>query len=339
MAGPLRVEPDARAWRWLQASLTDDGTVATVVPPIFEAYARILHPATLETPTGETDAWGGPRYASREITWCDAASLIGNRLGKLQPWTLWLSRFGEVGRDEPGGGRIVDGHTVPQDTLLPGGLPVPAGSRIEDPDAGELPLPLLAALATRLNDEHGDTEVIAAVWEGRELDVDHPGVVFGWSDRRRSRFGRLGERFAARRERRQWQREYEDAVRASIDPQVTSAMRAGSVLGLPRELQGRGHVLLRTQLATFGDPRWVESAGLGWRPRSHPDHFDEPGRTPNAVWPAAPHGAPAWFVAADLDLDFTLVGGNERLIERLLTDTAFETEAIGPSDRLVEHLP
>ena len=57
MAGPLRVEADVSSARWVQEALHEDGTVATLVPPIFDAYARILHPATLETPSG-ADAWG-----------------------------------------------------------------------------------------------------------------------------------------------------------------------------------------------------------------------------------------------------------------------------------------
>ncbi|GEK79943.1 hypothetical protein [Agrococcus baldri] len=328
MAGPLRVEHDVGLARWLPDALADDGTIAVVVPPIFEAYARILHPATLDMPTGETDAWGAPQYASREITWDEAASLIGDRLGERQPWTLWLSRFGEVGYDSPEHGRMVDGHVVPEDTVLPSGVRVPAGSRIQDPEGSDVPLPLLAALAELLVDEHGDAEVLTAAWEGSGLDPSGTSAFFlfdeGMSEREQ------------RREAKRLQAELHAARLASIDPEVTAAMRASEVLGLPREGQGRGHVLLRARLATFRDPRWVESAGLGWIRGGQPEHPDERGRTPNAMWPVEPAAAPAWFVATELDLDCTLVGGSARLIDRLLADPALETERIRPTDTLVD---
>ena len=79
MAGPLRVEHDVEVARWVQEALRDDFSVGAVVPPIFDAYARILHPATLDVTTDETDAWGNQRFASREITWAEAAVLIGDR--------------------------------------------------------------------------------------------------------------------------------------------------------------------------------------------------------------------------------------------------------------------
>ncbi len=95
MAGPLRVEHDVEVARWVQEGLADFGSVAANIPPIFDAYARILHPASLDVATDETDAWGNPQFASREITWAEAAELIGDRAGGSQPYTAWLARFGE----------------------------------------------------------------------------------------------------------------------------------------------------------------------------------------------------------------------------------------------------
>lgn len=311
MAGRLRVEHDVSRARWLQEALADLGSIAAVVPPIFDAYARILHPATLETPTGETDAWGMPAYASREITWAEAASLIGDRLGEPQPYTAWLQRFGEIRRDLPDGSRQMQGHT-------------PDGSRIGEPHDGDIPLPLLATLATLLLDEHGDAEVLTAVWEGRELDVAQgSSMLFFAGDDGRSPAEQ-------ERERREAQATHDAARSASIDPEVADAMRRGHVLGLPREQQGRGHVLLRSRLSTFADPQWVEAAGLGWR-RDWP----YPGRTPNAIWPVEPHAQPAWFVATDLDLDVTLVGGSAFVIGRILGHPAIEAERIRLTDPVV----
>ncbi|MEV7528477.1 hypothetical protein [Agrococcus sediminis] len=299
MAGPLRVEHDVEVGRWLQAALGPFGTVGAVVPPVFEAYARILHPATLSTPTGETDAWGAPVQSTREITWAEAAELVGDRAAPGEPWTAWSARFGEQQ------------------------LAMPDGGWLTEPTGGDIPLPTLTTLTELLLDEHGDAEVLVAVWEGSGLDPSST-----------STFWPIDPSLASS-ERLRRHREAEAAHRelawAAIDPAVRAAMEQQRLLGLPRERQGRGHVLLRGRLSAFADPAWVETAGLGWREGDWVDR----GRTPNAVWPAEPHGAPAWMVATDLDLDVTFVGGSAHLVGRVLAHPSLEAERARPEDPLV----
>ncbi|ROR65425.1 hypothetical protein [Agrococcus jenensis] len=300
MAGPLRVEHEVEVARWVQEALREDFSVSAVVPPVFEACARILHPASLDVPTDEMDAWGNLQFASREITWAEAAELIGDRASRSQPYTAWLARFGEQQFEMPDGGWL------------------------NEPHQGDIPLPLLTALAQLLLDEHGEADVLAAVWEGSGLDMSSVSVFAAADD---SMSGLLAD-WRARRDA-------EDAhiaeLRASIDPDVVDAMRHGHVLGLPREHQGRGHVLLRGRLVSLTDPTWVEAAGLGWRPGG----WEGDGRTPNLLWPAEPDASPAWMVATDLDLDTTLIGGSARLIGRVLAHPSFEAERVLPTDPLV----
>lgn len=303
MAGPLRVERDIEVARWVQEALRDDWTVATLVPPIFEAYARLMHPATLETPTGETDASGMPAYAAREITWAESAALLGERELSGARSTAWEARFGDTDVE------LADGRRV----LPPHGL--------------DIPVPLLTALTELLLDEHGEAEVLAAVWEGSGLDPRGSSVF--------AAFPEGTSWWKRRRETRRLQAEHRAEQVAAVDSKVLEIVLRQGGLGLPREQQGRGHVLLRTPLATFADPRWVEQAGLGWRARTQPDRLDVPGRTPNALWPSEPPAAPAWFVATDMDLDITHVGGSAHLIGRLLAHPAIEAERIRPSDPLV----
>lgn len=300
MAGPLRVEHDVEVGRWVQEALHDlDGTVASILPPVFDAYARILHPATRSVPTGETDAWGDPRFEEREVTWAEAAELVGDRLGRSEPHTPWLSRFGESQ------------------------FAMPDGGWLDEPHSGDIPLPLLSALATLLLDEHGEEEVLVAVWEGSGLDPGGSGATFfSWDDDALTPSQRKLRQAAL-------QSEAHAAHLASVDPDVRLAMGRHEVLGLPREQQGRGHVLLRGRLSAFRDPAWERTAGLGWR-----EDWPHPGRTPNLLWPAAPHAAPAWMVATDLDLDVTLVGGSGHLIGRVLAHPAFEAERVRPNDPL-----
>lgn len=300
MAGPLRVEHDVEVGRWLQEVLHPlDSTVAGTMPPVFEAYARVLHPAMLSVATDRMDAHGGQVHDTREITWREARSLIGDRIAAPQPWTSWLARFGE-------------------DQIDLGG-----GSWVGSPELGDIPLPTLTTLTELLLDEHGDAEVLVAVWEGSGLDPSST-----------STFWPIDPSLASS-ERLRRHREAEAAHRelawAAIDPAVRAAMEQQRLLGLPRERQGRGHVLLRGRLSAFADPAWVETAGLGWR---EGDWIDR-GRTPNAVWPAEPHGAPAWMVATDLDLDVTFVGGSAHLVGRVLAHPSLEAEPARPEDPLV----
>ncbi|MFA4842164.1 MAG: hypothetical protein WC580_10710, partial [Agrococcus sp.] len=275
-------------------------TVAASIPPIFDAYARILHPATRGVPTGETDAWGNPQLATHGITWAEAAALIGDRGGEPHPFTAWSARFGDQQ------------------------IAMPDGGWIDEPHQGDIPLPLLTALAELLVDEHGDAEVLAAVWEGSGLDPRGTAYAFLWPD----------DDALAPAERRvrevEMQAEARAAERASVDPEVTEAMRRGHAIGLPRDGQGREHVLLRARLGAMLDATWVEHAGLGCM-RDWPHSA----RTPNLLWPAEPHGAPAWMVATDLDLDVTLVAGSAGLIARVLGHPSFEAERVSSTDPLV----
>lgn len=305
MAGPLRVERDVAVGRWVQESLRDDWTTATLVPPIFDAYARILHPATLETPNAETDAWGNVQYDAREITWAEAAGLLGDPVGDPRPFTVWQARFGDDSIDLPDGRRVFGAHGL------------------------DIPVSLLATLTELLLETHADAEVLAAVWEGSGLDPRGSSVFMA--------FPEGTSWWERRRETRRLQAQHRAEQIAAVDAEVLAAMRAQHVLGLPREGQGRGHVLLRARLAAFADPAWVETAGLGWR-------ADRPfeGRTPNAIWPVEPvegssavAAEPAWFVATDLDLDVTLIGGSTDLIGRVLGHPAIEAERIRPTDPLL----
>ncbi|WP_026372851.1 hypothetical protein [Agrococcus lahaulensis] len=296
MAGPLRVERDVSVAAWLADALAWDASTATIVPPIFDAYARILHPATLETPTGETDAWGTPQYADRPLRWDEAAQLLGERMREpIEPaHAAWDARFGQSPFELPDGRRVIE------------------------PQLGDIPVATLADLATLLLDEHGDTEVLAAVWEGSGLDPRGVGFMF-WAG--------PGEPPLTDADHRRLERERRAELEASIDPEVRAAMADRALLPLP-EGTGRDHVLLRGRLESLADPAWERTAGLGWQPGGR-------GRTPNALWPAEPQGTPAWLVATDIDLDVTHVGGSAHLIGRVLGHPAIEAERIRPTDPLL----
>jgi hypothetical protein len=52
--------------------------------------------------------------------------------------------------------------------------------------------------------------------------------------------------------------------------------------------------------------------------------------SPNLIWPADR----SWFVASEIDLDSTFVGGSTELIEELLDDLRFEAWRASPDDQV-----
>lgn len=304
MSGPLQVERDVEVGRWIQAALAEDGTVAAVVPDVFEAYARVLHPASLSLPPDGSRR--GPQHPELpfrpkpvDVTWAETAELLGLELAE----GTWYGAVGE--------------HQVA----------LGDGRYLNPPEEGDTPLEVLTAILETVLAEEGDAELLAAVWEGRGLDFEGTGfavMVAGDETMTSAERARLQEELT-RRARLE--------AAASVDPQVRMAMRDGLVLGLPREGWGRGHVLLRGRLRDLEDPAWVETAGLGW-PAPDARHPIGPGRTPNLLWPAEPDRRPAWMVATDLDVDSTIVAGSARLVGRILGDDRLEAVRALPSTRI-----
>lgn len=89
--GPLRAEPDAGRAAWVVDALGAFGTFEGIVPPVFEAAVRVLHPA--QDPTG------------LPLRWREAAGRAGTLLHPLAQWE-WLAQpiADEVG--PPWTGRI-----------------------------------------------------------------------------------------------------------------------------------------------------------------------------------------------------------------------------------------
>ena len=69
---------------------------------------------------------------------------------------------------------------------------------------------------------------------------------------------------------------------------------------------------------------------VGWRTDSAGPLRPEP---PTLIWPADR----AWFVAGDVDLDSTYVGGSEALVRDLLGNPGLEGWAVDPADGISVH--
>jgi len=69
------VEDDVTPARWIAESVRDDLTVASLVPPVFEAYARVFHPAYRYD--GDDDI---------EVSWAEVAAHNGTLAHPLMQW-------------------------------------------------------------------------------------------------------------------------------------------------------------------------------------------------------------------------------------------------------------
>ena len=73
--GGLPLQTDVSAGAWIPAALGRPGTVAGAVPPVFPAYARVLHPAVRYV--GDDD---------EDVTWAEVAAHNGTVAHPLMQW-------------------------------------------------------------------------------------------------------------------------------------------------------------------------------------------------------------------------------------------------------------
>ena len=103
------------------------------------------------------------------------------------------------------------------------------------------------------------------------------------------------------------------AVPAAFPPEVLEGPRV--------RIPARDYFLFRGALSRAG--QWGAADLVPGHPR--------PINSPNLIWPAD-H---AWFVATDIDLPWTGIGGSAKLIQELLAQESLDVEQTQPS----EHLP
>ena len=102
--------------------------------------------------------------------------------------------------------------------------------------------------------------------------------------------------------------------RRRVPPAFPPDVMSGPRLRLP----GRDYLLFRGQPADLLHLGWTYPGG------------DQDLQSPNLMWPADR----SWFVATEIDLDSTLVGGTEELVETLLAAEGLEVWRVDVSDHL-----
>ncbi len=138
--GGLPVEPDVSQGVWISSARRrgERGTVAAHVPAVFEAYARVLHPAVRYA--GDDDV---------EITWAEVGAHNGTAVHPLVPWVALTN--GPVDSQPP----------VWDDGPSEGHLPVPLARR-------------LAAVLARHTATPGSC--LFGRWDGFGYDLTTPDV-------------------------------------------------------------------------------------------------------------------------------------------------------------------
>ena len=161
------------------------------------------------------------------------------------------------------------------------------GWQYQDPWTGSLPSGEFARVAAVLSRHTAvPGECTAGLWEGY-------GTFQDGSARALVSYADTGE---------------DDAGYMNIQSPRPARLSATALHDPRLELPGRRYLLFDAPLEVFADPAWA--TGSGWDAR----------QTPNQLWPAD-H---SWFLASDVDLDSTVVGGSRGLIDELLASDAIE---------------
>jgi hypothetical protein len=131
--GDLSAARDVHGAAWVLAALRDfDFTVGSIVPPVFEAYARVFHPAWRRT---------GKNMVA--VRWAEVADANGRAMHPAAQW-----------------GSIVGSWEGQSSSIQPGGWEWP-------PSEGELPWEIAQCLVAILAEHTGDpATAFFGVWEG-----------------------------------------------------------------------------------------------------------------------------------------------------------------------------
>lgn len=233
MTTPFVHEPDPRVGDWVVSGLGPFGAhVGSLVPRGFEAYARVLHPASEEDDV--------------PVPWAEVATACGTTLHPTAQW--WALS----GAPSWGGGRGRWTGVAP----TPGSLRVAELAAVVD---------VLAAHTAGA----GDAEVVAALWEG--FGWVHGGgmvaTLWGFSDDGPPPRTPLGHARRAVRRRREIR-----AARAASDRGPTPPGFGPDVIDGPRlQLPDRSYLLFRGPLGAVAGERglpWPTAVDYRWWPQS-----------------------------------------------------------------------
>lgn len=303
----MELMPGTSSGDWLLARAGGWTQVGGVVGTGFEAYARILHPATARrVDPSDIDEWGIPRTVEEgRWHWEEVAGRAG---ATMHPLVQWLAMTGGE-----------------QDPELPGDWSV------QSPEQGLLAPDLLAATCEHLAAATATPQdLVAGLWAGHG-HLHGGGVPYRsgprwlldlpWRHGRRWSLGRgrpIGRRRQSGRQR--------SPSGSPAEPGISRALRARARRGPFLDWPERAMLLFSTSARELGDPGWPSEAG--WVREID----GSPAMTPQLLWPAGHE----WALASEIDGDSTIVAGSAELVAAILADPRLEAFPVGPEDALTE---
>lgn len=308
--------PDIERGAWL-SPMRDErfGSMHSVIPRGFEAYARIFHRIERDRPR-ETNTWLG----INPVTYFDYVDDIEAALEtERTTWAQAAASFGTTMHAAAQYPRLVRRDYGDSDGAI-----APDGWRYGSTQEGSLGSGVLAAASAVLARHTRTPDAgIAAIWEGWGGLISSAGysefrLVATGDTGMRARLAMLGRRGA------EWLRGWRMAARSTFGP----APKPGSGL-LPRDVAvgprleldegtGRPFILFEAGARDFAEESWVNEA-----PWVHNAHWPQ---SPSILWP----DDHAWVLATEIDYDSTLVGGSTALIRELVQAPGVEALPLRP---------
>lgn len=309
--------PDLERGEWLRPMETEPfGSIMSIVPRGFEAYARVFHPVERDRPRS-TRTWRDVDAATyfsgvedvealletQRSTWAKAAASFDTTMhAQAQYAQLLRSDY-----DNVNGAIAADGWSY--------------GA----PSVGIFDAASLTAASVVLA-RHTATPGAAAIWEGWGGLVSSAGLAYFVLESEPVVDISLGKRLAAaaRRGIIAGARSMRDALPRLTrhEPEPGSGLLAREIAAGPRfELHagtGRGYILFEAGANDFADAAWPHRAP--WV-----DNFNA--QSPSILWP----DDHAWVLATEIDFDSTLVAGSKALIRELAQTPDLEVLPI-PTD-------
>lgn len=325
MSGRFEWVPDLERGEWLRPMEAEPpGSILSVVPRGFEAYARVFHPVDRDRPR-QTKTWQG----LDEMTYFEGVDDIEASLEtERTTWAQAAESFGTTMHAQAQYARLVRRDHGDVDGAI-----AADGWRYSDTSEGCLDAASLAAVSAVLARHTTTPDTgIAAIWEGWGGLVSSAGVARFVLESSASQPARdtdddagrvvvpsLRERLAATA--RQGIAGAHRALnarhgRAHREPGPGSGLLPREIAAGPRfELHGgtgRRYVLFEAGAHDFADAAWPTRAP--W--------VDEViwAQSPSILWP----DDHAWVLATEIDFDSTLVGGTRALVHELVRAPGLE---------------
>lgn len=288
--------PDLTRGEWLRPLEEEPfGSILSIVPRGFEAYARVFHPIDRDRPRA-TKTWQGVD----EMTYAYEVDDIGASLEtEGTTWAAAAVSFGTIMHAEAQYARLVR-HNDHSGSISADGW------RYGDTSIGSLDPVSLSTLSAVLACHTGTPEGgIAAIWEG------WGGLVSGTS----ARYVSFGSDDAP--SDLDIQRALDSlSGRNGQDPEPgTGILQLDAAVGPRFDLHGdtgRSYILFEVGVADLADAAWPDRAP--W--------VDEVmwAQSPSILWP----DDHSWVLATEIDFDSTLIAGTRDLISELLRTEGLE---------------